>query len=48
MLLAIPRGDVEFERPKATPRDVDFNVAVDTDVLSALANGSAMPTSKPG
>jgi antitoxin Phd len=24
MLLAMPRGDVEFERPKATPRDVDF------------------------
>ena len=24
MLLAIPRGDVEFERLDTTPRDVDF------------------------
>lgn len=24
LLLAMPQGDVEFERMKATPRDVDF------------------------
>jgi antitoxin Phd len=24
MLLAIPRGDLEFDRVKATPRDVEF------------------------
>lgn len=24
MLLAIPQGDVEFERPDVTPRDVEF------------------------
>jgi PHD/YefM family antitoxin component YafN of YafNO toxin-antitoxin module len=24
MLLAMPQGDIEFERLKATPRDVEF------------------------